>query len=170
MATKRKIGANYRTWTNEEVETLKTYYGILDFDQLCKRLKMPPARVHQKVKRLGLGFQKDYQDYVTMRQVCDMLNCGRYRIKILINYGLPVVVKHFGRSYNVMVRIDRLLNFLKKNPSLWDGSKVEYLALGYEPKWLKDKRRTDRILRQQGRALPRRLNTGENREVRLKDE
>jgi hypothetical protein len=42
------------------------------------------------------------------------------------------------------------IEFLKNNQKEWDGSRVEYYALGYEFDWLIEKRKKDKR-RQNGR-------------------
>lgn len=102
-------------WTPEEVETLLTFYGRTSVKRLCLRLNVTYDQLRHKAKALGLGYQREYSEYVTMRQVREMMN--------------------------VIIGFDDLLKWLENNQGLWDSTKIEFRAFGGEAEWLREKRK-----------------------------
>ena len=135
--------STYRRWSAAEEEVLERYYGKLDTDRLCKRLGISYRRFRRKAKSMRLGYQREADEFVTMRQVREMLGIQHYAIRRFINAGLPVVYKKFGERINVMIRMSRFLNWLESNQDMWSAVRVSHMALGTEPLWLRDKRRNE---------------------------
>lgn len=134
---------DYRRWTDAETKTLESLYGTMDTPKLCKRLGVPDSRLRRKAKALGLGYQREYDEYVTMRQVRALLGVGHYAINRFIARGLPIIRREFGKRTNVMVSMPGLVEWLKNHQDLWLANKIERFALGSEPQWLRDKRRRE---------------------------
>lgn len=134
------ITVTYKRWTVEEEEILERYYGRIDTNKLCKRLDISYSRFRRKVKAMGLGYQRESDEFITMRQVRSILGIQHYTIKRYIDEGLPVTHKQFGKRSNTMIRLSELTHWLEKNQHMWSAIKVDHLALGVEPEWLRKKR------------------------------
>lgn len=132
-------------WPAEAYEELQRYYGIVDTKALCKRLGVSYSRLRRKVKSCGLGPQREYDELITVRQLRAMMNIQHYAVQRFIRAGLPVRKMKFGigERYNIMVSLDDLLVWLEAHQDMWNASKIEYMALGCEPEWLKQKRKED---------------------------
>jgi hypothetical protein len=137
---------SYKGWTKKKEETLMHFYGVIETTKLCRKLNITYEEFRYRVKVLKLGYQKDYDEYVTMRQVRNIMNIQHYAITRFIKNGLPVkkIVFGVGERYNVIVTLHDLVEWLEKHQDLWSALKVEYMALGSEPIWLKNKRQLER--------------------------
>jgi len=133
----------YKRWTIEQEELLERYYGKIDTAKLCKRLGVPYERFRRKAKAMGLGYQRESDEFVTMRQVRNILGVQHYAIQRFIKARLPVVYMQFGKKINVMIRLSALLGWLEGHQDMWSAVNVEHMALGVEPQWLRDKRRRE---------------------------
>ena len=137
----------YRRWTPAEMQKLQNLYGQVDIESLCKKLKCSYSRLRRKIKADGMGYQREYGEFITMRQVRQIMGVQHYQIQNYIKHGLPVIRIRFGPSErgNIIVSIDRLVKWLKSNQEMWKASKIEHMALGQEPDWLRQKRRQERL-------------------------
>lgn len=134
-------------WSHEKEDLLKKYYGVHDTSRLCGILGVTYKSLRGKANRMGLGYQREADELVTMRQVREMLNIQHYTITRFIKAGFPVKKKKFGdknsKRYNIVIPFEDLLEWLQLHPDMWSAAKVKYRALGVEPDWLKEKRRKD---------------------------
>ena len=133
----------YKRWTAADEELLERYYGKENTDKLRARLGVSYSRFRRKVKALGLGYQRESDELVTMRQVREMLGVQHYAIQRFVKAGLPIIRRKFGKRTNIMIRLSALLDWLERHQDMWSAIKVEYMAFGTEPQWLRDKRRCE---------------------------
>jgi len=151
MPYARKTDRQYKRWTEKEVEALEKYYGEWDTKRIAKYCNATPLQVMGKAKSMGLGLQREAQDMVSMAEICRMLGVNRSYYRKLIDAGLPVKIKYFGTSQkNIMVQLDELYEWLEQNQDKWDALKVGHLALSWEPEWLKEKRKQERLALENG--------------------
>lgn len=136
-----------RTWTDKQIERLCNLWGTRDYKSISRMLGHTETAVRLKAKRLGLGAVRNASDYICAREISrimgvDVHTVTDYWIKKL---GLPCrKIEGRNRTLFVMVRHDRLLEFLEKNQDIFDSGRIEYYALGCEPEWLYKKRLEDR--------------------------
>lgn len=121
-------------WSEDEIERLMTFYGRVDITYLCSKLNVTYEQLRRKVKDLGLGYQREFSDYITMRQVRELMNVQHYAIQRFILAGMPVQTRQFGRGKkNILISFDNLMKWLEENQELWDSTKVPFRAFGGEP-------------------------------------
>ena len=144
--------ANYHRWTDDEVDLLLTLYGTISVRTLCTRLGVSHNTLRNKCKALGLGYQRDNDVFITMRQLRSILRVGHYTMQRFIANGLPVkkIIFGAGKRYNIVIHINSLMDWLEANPDMWDSCRVDRYALGSEPQWLIKKRKTDYKSRWEG--------------------
>jgi hypothetical protein len=130
----------YKRWTAKEQEYLEEHYGEMDTDLLCKRLGISYNRLRRKVKYLGLGYQRESQDFITLHQMSVIMKVGYYAIHRYVRNGLPVFYRRFGKRTTGLIYLSDLMKWLENNTDLFSAVKIEYRALGCEPEWLKNKR------------------------------
>lgn len=136
-----------RTWTDEQIEKLCNLWGEKDYQSISRSLGHTETAIRVKAKRLGLGPVKDASDYICAREVARIMGVDvhavtDYWIKKL---GLPCKrIEGKNRTLYVMVRHDKLIEFLQNNQDIFDSTRIEHYALGCEPEWLHQKRLNDR--------------------------
>ena len=60
----KRIGtARYHIWTDEQVATLRRYYGVVDTKELAKALGVDWKNVKNKARDLDLSFKKQQQRF-----------------------------------------------------------------------------------------------------------
>lgn len=135
-----KLKRHKRNWTKRDDEDLKNAWSDFSLETVAERLGRTKDAVTVRAKRLGLG--SAYQNDITASEVARMLGiaCPKNVIRWK-NKGLKM--KHNGTKSPWRIGYDNLINFLKNNQDLWDSRNMELYALGHEPKWLIEKRRTD---------------------------
>lgn len=138
-----------RNWTAEEEHYLCENWGTVSIDSLCRHLDRSRNGVICRVRRLGLSPFLESGEYVTMHQLLLAFGYGgsgdSYKIKSWIeNRGFPVHVKvRSSKSKVKVIYIDEFWKWAEKNRSFLDFSRMEPLALGAEPSWVPEQRRTD---------------------------
>ena len=133
----------------DELEKLEDLYGRVDTAALCRRLGISYARLRRRAKADGRGFQKDADEYITMRQVRSMMKIEHMKIQRFIAAGLPARKISFGKGkrYNVVVSVDELVAWLERHQDMFEARRIEHMALGQEPEWLRAKRRWELVER-----------------------
>ncbi len=71
------------------------------------------------------------------------MNVDNHVVSRWTNKGLKTVNRKLKKKRIRYVKVDVLLSFLEDNKNLWNATKIEEYALGIEPEWLKEKRKTD---------------------------
>lgn len=137
-----------RNWAQEEETYLRENWGTVSIDGICKHLNRSKSAILMRVNRLGLPPFLESGEYVSMQQLMKALGyggCYTYTIKSWIdNRGFPVKVK--TRSSKARIKVVYLEEFwawAEKNRSFIDFSRMAPLALGEEPAWVQEQRRTD---------------------------
>ena len=95
----------YHKWSENDMEILERNYGRIGADTLCKKLGINYAQLRNKVKALGLGYQREADEFLTMRQLREIMGIQHYKIQTFIRYGLPVIKMKFGNGnrYNILI-------------------------------------------------------------------
>lgn len=159
-----------RKWTSEEENKLRDLWGRVSIDGIAKHLGRTRNAVIVRVNRLGLPPFLESGEYVTMQQLAIAIGYSAsgstYRLKSWIEErGFPVQIKK--RSSKARIRVVYLEEFwawAEKNRSFIDFGRMEPLALGAEPPWVKEQRRID----YRSNALQRKDPWTEQEDARLK--
>lgn len=136
-----------RTWTSEQIETLKELWGTSSYHYIAKRTGHTETAIRLKAKRMGLGSVKDASEYICAREIARIMGIDShtvtdYWIKKLGLKCRRIKSKH--KTLWVMVRHDDLMRFLENHQDIWDSRRIEPYALGMEPEWFHQKRLKDR--------------------------
>ena len=136
-----------RTWTKEEIEYLKEKWENVSIPILAKKLNRSVNAVKLKAGRLNLGPMLENGAYVTLNQLAIALtgkSFSSYCKKSWIeNRGMPVHNKKVIKNTFKIVYLDEFWEWAERNSSFIDFSKMEPLALGKEPEWVKQQRKKD---------------------------
>ena len=140
--------ASGRTWTKLEKKYLEEHWGKCTLSYISTRLKRTKIAVKLKAKRMSLGAITRADEYMTANQVSFLLNIDRHAIARWINnHGLKAQKKVMLFKKKLwMIKHCDLCEWLENNQDRFDSRKIELFALGYEPEWLKEKRKRDRQL------------------------
>lgn len=135
-----------RTWTPEEIEYLQENLGNVSMNYLTSKLNRTQNAIIVKAIKLGIGGATIKTDYLLPNIAGKMIGKDIKTIMYWIKYkDLAFTRKNIrGNKKRVLIEYDTFIKFLKDNQNLWDSRKVEHYALGYEPKWLIEKRKIDR--------------------------
>lgn len=147
-AVRSKPPLGSRVWTEKEVEYLEEHWGMVSIPTIARNLNRTVNAVKVKVARLGLGSVLMNGDYVTLNQLLLAVTGGAssygYKMKSWVqNRGLPVHTKRVNQCSFRVVYIEEFWKWAEKHRSFIDFSKMEPLALGAEPEWVKEQRRKD---------------------------
>ena len=141
------MGLN-RTWTREEELYLAENWGRMTIPGLAKSLRRSTTAIKIRASRLKLGPVLDSGDYITLSQLIVAVTGTRagysYKMKSWVeNRGLPVHTKRVEKNTFRVVFLDDWWKWAYENRSFIDFSKMEPLALGEEPPWVKEQRAKD---------------------------
>jgi hypothetical protein len=133
-------------WTEEEIEYLEESWGVVRTSGIAKKLKRTVSAVQQKAIRLGLGAQIRSSVYITLVDISRAFQKEYSAItEIWIqNNGLKMEHRKFvkTKSYKVIKPKD-FWKWAEKNKGLLNFAKYERYGLPDEPKWVKDKMKSD---------------------------
>lgn len=136
-----------KTWTDKQIEKLRDLWGTKDYKSISRIVGHTETAIRVQAKRLGLGAVKNASDYICAREISRIMGIDvhavtDYWIKKL---GLPCKrIEGKNRTLYVMVRHDKLIEFLENHQEIFDSRRIEPYALGCEPEWLHQKRLNDR--------------------------
>lgn len=137
-----------RPWTPEDENYLAEKWGYASVPAIAKKLNRTENAVVVRAQRLGLGAVLMAGGYVTLNQLLATVT-GRergntYQRKSWVeNRGLPVHRKKVNRCSFSVVYLEEFWEWAERNRSFLDFSKMEPLALGWEPSWVAEQRKKD---------------------------
>lgn len=134
-----------RRWDEVEVCYLKKNWGYKTIKSISEKLKRTEMAVIIKAKRLKLGSSYTAGESLNANQVAELLGMD---IHTITDYWIPkcglkgkkVAIR---KRYSWSIKFSDLVKWLELNQDKWDSRRVEYMILGCEPQWLKDKRNND---------------------------
>jgi len=137
-----------RRWSEEEIQYLQENWGSVSVKHICKKLDRTEASIHVMQKKMKLGAFLDGGEYITLNKLLTAVTGTEtaYSYKTISwvkNRGLPVHIKRISEKRVKVVYIDEFWRWAENNRSFIDFSKMEPLALGKEPEWVKEQRRKD---------------------------
>lgn len=134
-------------WTEHEEKYLIESWGMYSVSTIANRLGRSVDAVIVRKCRLGLGAFLESGDYVTWNQLQKVLGCessGSYKmISWVKNRSFPMHTKRVNNNSFKIVYLDEWWEWAEKNREILDFSKFEENALGMEPEWVKEKRKSD---------------------------
>lgn len=136
-----------KRWSSKEIEYLEDKWGYIAIDSIATHLGRTKKAVRIKAKRLRLRGATLTSEFVTANQASKILGIDRHTITDcwIPKYGLKAKKQNrTGNREFWYIRLSELVKWLEKNKDKWDSRKVELYALGEEPKWLKEKRNSDK--------------------------
>ena len=140
------MGRN-RNWTKQEEEYLIEKWGTISVKTIAKKLGRSENAILIRKTRLGLGAFLESGEYVTWNQLHLAIGLGAadgYRmISWVKNRDFPVRTKKVRENYYKVVYLEEWWKWAEKNRDILDFSKFEEGVLGYEPDWVKIKRKHD---------------------------
>ena len=141
-------------WTNDEIEYLKGSWGNVKIETIKRYLnKRSKEAIKIKATRLGLGGAKtNSYKYITASQASKILGVDRHKIlKWIKEKKLRAKFQALTREAKFWcIEYDYFIEWLENNQQLYDASKIEEYALGYEYDWLIRKRQNDKNIKQRG--------------------
>lgn len=136
-----------RKWTKEEEQYLAEKFGSVSISYLVKKLNRTESSILNKRQRMKLGAFLENGDYVTLRQLLEVLGIeGGYTYKTISwieNRGFPIIYKKVNKNKFRVVNIDEFWKWAEENQQFLDFSNFEKHALGAEPAWVQKKREYD---------------------------
>lgn len=133
-----------RTWKKEDEEYLINNWGRFTVEKLCKHLKRTKRSIRLKANRLQLGRMYSTGEWFTTQDISNVLGVPITTVHRWISlYGLKSIVKPLGERQVHRIEECDLLNWLKHNQDKWNSRSVEFLSLGFEEEWMREKRRKD---------------------------
>lgn len=125
-----------RTWTREQVETLREFWGSRTYSYIANKTGHTETAVRLKAKRMGLGPVKDASEYMCAREVARMMGID---VHTVTDYWIKKLglrcrrIKGKNRTLWILIRHNDLMEFLREHEELWDSRRIEPYALGMEP-------------------------------------
>lgn len=138
--------SGWKKWTDEETELLREWWGTVSYKELAKRFNRSVLSVTNRANYIGLGASCDADKFLTFRTVYNALYGYNPSVKgeqRLFKKGFPVKVKIFCKKRYKLVEPDALWEWLKNHKDEFDFTRFSEYALGPEPDWVKEKRKSD---------------------------
>ena len=133
-------------WTKKETHYLQENWGKLRVAKIATNLNRTETAVVSKASRLKLGPSARAQGLLTATDLANIVGVGLHTV---VDYwihkcGLKAIKKTTLNS-NLCWQIDirDWWKWAKKNQNKFDSRRMELLALGAEPPWMKAKRQHD---------------------------
>ena len=136
-----------RFWTKEEETLLSDLWGTESLETIAKKLNRTVSSIKNKAFLLGLGsFKENNYNGLTIKEISDLFNVNIDIVSVSwIGLGLKYKVQKISKAKSYRyVEIKDLYEFLEANQNIWDSRNLEKNILGYEPEWLKQKRKLDK--------------------------
>lgn len=135
-------------YTKEEIEYLENNWGRKSMTEIANELNRSINGIKLKAERLGLGGILNADEYLSAKQIADILDKQANTIMRWVkNKGLKGKIKIManGKERGVWrIKLEDLMEWLKNNQEWFDARKIIPFNLGTEPDWLKQKRVSDR--------------------------
>lgn len=138
-----------RRWTKEELEYLQEHWGTSPTPKLAAKLNRTVNAIKLRASRMGLGPTLDSGTYITLNQIQETFNAASRRGYGAVmegwvkKRGMPIHYKRVNKNRFRVVYLDEFWEWAYENRSYLDFSKMEPLALGKEPDWVKEQRKKD---------------------------
>lgn len=138
-----KTERNRRWWTPEEDEKLSERWGEYTLESLARQFGRTTYAVKKRAQRLKLGRRVNSVDGVALRTICELLygNGSAREYKKLKKHRLPYFTVETEKKTFYLVNIDKFWKWARKHTDVVDITRIEPLALGKEPAWVRDLRR-----------------------------
>lgn len=138
--TKSKCKNHYKTWTDEENETLQKMYGTCKLKFIAKKLDREVSGIQTQAWKIKLGASRRASEYITACELAEVTgrNPGTI-IRWIKNNGLKANKKATLKTFKYYrIRIEDFWNWSEKNQKLMRWDKYIRNSLGAEPIWLED--------------------------------
>lgn len=139
-----------RHWSFKEEEYLKEAWGKTSLASICKHLGRSEQSVINKKHRLGLGAARDSNcEYITLNSLATALYGSHvtrghsYETNVVLPKLLKIYMIPQPKVTRRCVKLSEFWEMAEKNRHLFDFSKLERYALGFEPDWVEEQRRID---------------------------
>jgi hypothetical protein len=149
-----KTKRNKCVWQIWEVEYLEEFAGLIPLEKIAKKLGRTLGAIRTKCNKEGIPLVRN----ATMLQLSDVariVGTDNKTVWYWINlHGLPCKRMALNFKERPFVQFEHLIKWLEHNQDKWYADNMEHLALGQEPKWLKEKRYRDRVRKDKKRQKP----------------
>lgn len=136
-----------RTWTEEEEAKLEHMWEKKEsIEVIARKLKRTTCSVRVRISQKKLGSKLLFVDGVVITTfLATLLNLKRHpnsiEIKRYINSGAPWFYCYMEKVKYRVVNLDKFWKWAEQHQTVYDLSKIEFLSLGKEPKWMYEYRR-----------------------------
>lgn len=133
-------------WSDEHLDYLKDNWGSKSIPVIAEKLNKTVYAIMNKARRNKLGSFLDSGDYITINQLFIALGRGNgetYTKNTWVKLGLPTHRKKVNTTSYTVVYLDEFWEWAKEYRMRIDFSKMQPLALGEEPQWVKEQRTAD---------------------------
>ena len=127
-----------RNWTAEEYAQLDEEWGQTSIARIAERHNRSVNAILIKAQRRGLGSHLQADDKVSINQIFRAFKVSSYGYLLgrMIRAGLKVRYHRVNNCRFKVVKIEDFWEFIEKNQSMLDFSKLEKNILGEEPAWV----------------------------------
>jgi len=155
---------NNKYWSEQDIETLTSMYGICSYAKLSQMLGRTEKSIQTKVVRLELGSATIANEYLTLNELANAIGRRPNTVKRWINElgleGKLKVLTKVRKFYQISVK--DFWKWAKDNKDLMVWDKYEINNLPNEPKWVVEEKR-----KKTDKSKNVRTRWNENEEVRL---
>lgn len=137
----QKTCRSNKRWSDEDIDYLKESWGKYGVDNIAKKVQKTKESVCAKAYRLKLGRQVDYQGYITLAHLSELLSMDKTTFyKYAKKYTLKYTEKKLPKSTIKITTTDNFFSWAKDHQDIIDVCSIPINHLGVEPDWLKDLR------------------------------
>ena len=135
-----------KLWSNEEASTLEALWGKRSRQEIAKLLGRTPASITGKAGQLGLGRTWELNEKVSAAVVFKSLfgyRPNNANLKKFLDKGCPYTYTITGRGKLKCINLESFWRWLEKRKDEFSFLKFEKYSLGWEPRWVDEKRKAD---------------------------
>lgn len=131
-----------KRWNLEEDNYLKEHWTSKTLKAIAKKLNRSEFGISRRARRLKLG--GIHANRISMADIASIMNVQVYTIKRWVNYhGLKAEKVVINSKKMWHIELADLVDWLEQNQDRFDSRRIEHMALGCEPIWLRIKRKKD---------------------------
>lgn len=134
-------------WSDKDIEYLKEHWGNCSLKYLARMLSRTVNSIKIKAFRLGLIRMIHSGDYITFNQLMVMIYSNDWggNHNSLFKKDFPIETITIINKKVKIVYMEKFWSWFEKNKHVIDLKNTDNTTFGYEPEWVKEKRKADKL-------------------------
>lgn len=136
-----------KRWNEDELNYLEEKWGQTSIPKIAKNLNRTIPAIKLKANQLGLGNHRYSRAEIPANQLFNALGYSYTppNLKRFKNLGLKIIIKATIEKKYYFINLEYFWKWAEKNKKALNFARFEEGALGQEPDWVDEKRKSDRL-------------------------